>query len=66
MCKIVVEEKFHNYEKVYKAFQKFFNSDELDFIISRKADIELVERMQDSKAQKSDLLATNSKIDSVN
>ena len=56
VCKIVVEERFHNYEKVCKAFQKFFNSDELDYVISRKADIEHVERMQESKAQKSDLL----------
>ena len=66
VCKIVVEERFHTYEKVCRAFQKVFNRDELDYVISRKADIEHVERMQESKAQKSELIYQNAKIEAVN
>ena len=55
-----------NYEKVAKQFSQFFNTEELLTTLNRKADIELIERLQATKAPKTDLETTNSLIDACN
>ena len=42
ICKEIITEKLGLYDKITKSFSKFFSSDELDEVISRKADIELL------------------------
>jgi hypothetical protein len=55
-----------NYEKVAKQFSQFFNTEELLTTLNRKADIELIERLQATKAPKTDLQETNGLIDACN
>lgn len=47
-------------------FQKFFNEEEIQTIIDRKADIELIDRLESTKAQKTDVQVTNSLIECLN
>eukprot|EP00347_Sterkiella_histriomuscorum_P017210 403350256 len=54
-----------NYEKVLNQFQKFFDQEELNKILERKCDIEVVQTLQDIKANKIDLEACLGLIDSV-
>lgn len=42
ICCNIIEDKLLKYERVAKSFSKFFEQDELERIIDRKADIELV------------------------
>jgi hypothetical protein len=44
-----------NYERVLNQFSKFFDQEELAKIIERKADVSLVQNVQDIKANKSDV-----------
>ena len=43
----LLEDKFKKYEKIAKSFEEFFNQEELGSIIDRKADLELIKRLQD-------------------
>ena len=43
------------YEEVVRAFSQFFNQEEIGAIIDRKADLELVSRIQDLKANKTEI-----------
>ena len=52
MCTEITTKKLEQYDRVAAAFQKFFNQDELGEILDRKADIELIQHLQDSKATK--------------
>ena len=47
-----IDEKFEKYQKVANNFEAFFDQEELGSIIDRKADIELIKRLQDLKAEK--------------
>ena len=47
--------KLDSYEQVVKSFSKFFDTDELAAVLERKADMELVRRLQDNKAEANDL-----------
>jgi hypothetical protein len=51
-CEIELANRMHKYEKVAEGFAQFFNQEEIGAIIDRKADLELVRRIQDTKASK--------------
>ena len=56
--KIVAEDvlnKLQQYENVARQYQEFFNQEELGALFDRKADLELVCRLQESKANKAEL-----------
>lgn len=55
MCSDMVELKLMGYDRVAASFSKYFDQDELQYIVERKADIELVKRLQDTKATKHDI-----------
>lgn len=65
ICQSVIKQKLIQYEKVAKQFQQFFNTEEIQSIVDRKADIELIEKLQQTKAQKTELAVTNSLIDQL-
>lgn len=44
-----------NYERVLNQFSKFFDQEELTKLIERKADISLLQNVQDIKANKGDV-----------
>jgi hypothetical protein len=44
-----------NYERVLNQFSKFFDQEELAKVIDRKADVSLVQNVQDIKANKIDV-----------
>jgi len=54
-CEKLVKGKFHNYERVTKAFQKFFCQDEIMSIIERKADTSVITPILEAKATKDEL-----------
>ena len=58
--------RFAKYERVALSFQKFFNSDELDKRISRKADLCLLNDISEVKADSKDLEKTNACLESLN
>lgn len=47
--------KLDSYEQVVHSFSKFFDTDELAAVLERKADMELVRRLQDNKADLNDV-----------
>lgn len=55
-----------NYEKVLGMFQKFFDQEELSKMIDRKADITLVQNIQDVKANRIDVDSCLKLIDTIN
>lgn len=55
-----------NYEKVLSMFQKFFDQEELSKMIDRKADITLVQNIQDVKANRIDVDSCLKLIDTIN
>lgn len=55
-----------NYEKVLGMFQRFFDQEELSKIIDRKADISLVQNIQDVKANRIDVDSCLKLIDTIN
>ena len=61
-----MKNKFSKYETVTKAFQKFFNEEEISIMMDRKVDKNMLAQMSDTKASKEELKQTNSLIDSLN
>ena len=55
-----------NYEKVLGQFQKFFDQEELSKIIDRKADVTLVQNIQDVKANRMDVDSCLKLIETIN
>ena len=51
----MIDKKFVVYEKVAKSFRKFFNTDELEKRINRKADLAMVKDINELKADKTTL-----------
>ena len=49
-----------------RAFSQFFNQEEIGAVIDRKADLELVSRIQDSKANKVEIPVLQNQIDALN
>ena len=62
----MVNKKLSEYDRIAKCFSKFFEQDELQYIIERKADIELVQRLQDTKANKEEIKYQSSLIEALN
>ena len=58
-CNETIDEKLENYDKVAKDFQQFFNQREICELFDRKADLELIRRIQTQKANKEDVLYLN-------
>lgn len=50
-----IDDKLKQYEQVTKSFSQFFGQDDLSSLLDRKADIELISRLQDSKADHEDV-----------
>jgi hypothetical protein len=48
-------DKLKDYESVANQFKEFFNQEELGALLDRKADLELVCRIQDCKANKTEI-----------
>ena len=47
-----IKNSFGKYESVAREFQKFFNKEELSTAFDRKADIEMINELNQSKATK--------------
>ena len=58
--------KFARYEAVRNEFAKFFGQDELSYIIDNKADLKMVENLNQVKATKDDIAATEQLIGNLN
>ena len=58
--------RFAKYERVALSFQKFFDQDELEKRLGRKADLCLVRDMGEVKADRKNLEKTNGCIDNLN
>lgn len=58
--------KLLNYDKVAKQFARFFDQEELQMVLDRKADLELINRLQDSKATKSEVKYQNALLEALN
>lgn len=58
MVEMYVVKKLSEYEKVLKAFGKFFNSDELQRQMDKKVDIEALSKILGLKASKKELDST--------
>ena len=50
-----VEMKLLEYDKVAKSFRQFFDQDEIATLLDRKADIELIRRIQNIKANREEI-----------
>ena len=50
-----LETRFKHYESVSKQFSQFFDQAELGSLIDRKADLELISRIQEQKADKGEM-----------
>lgn len=47
VCTDIINDKLKNYEKVTKSFQKYFCQEDLGSILDRKADLDMITRLQD-------------------
>jgi hypothetical protein len=66
LCTKITTNKLSQYDRVAKSFTRFFNQDELGQILDKKADLELIQRLQDTKATKVELNYLSSLIDALN
>lgn len=55
VCTKEVVLKLQEYEQVAKSFSQFFSQDDIGALIDRKADLELVRRIQDNKATRKEV-----------
>ena len=58
----LMAERFHKYSEISQAFKKFFYEDNIISIIDGKADMTIITGIENSKANKEDLIETNTKI----
>ena len=58
--------KLHQYDEVQRKFQTFFNAEELSAVIDRKADIELINRLHDVKANQTEIDDFNNNLTDIN
>lgn len=61
-----IKKSFQKYENVAKEFQKFFNKEELSAAFDRKADIEMINELNQFKATKTQIEETKKLIDNLN
>ena len=65
-CEAVVIDKLHEYERVVKAFSKYFCEDEISVIMDRKAEKTMVANMTQNTATSEDVMYIHSLIESLN
>ena len=65
-CDRLVKGRFYNYERVTKAFKKFFCEDEIMQIIDKKAEKANVDPILESKASKDELKTAFDQIENMN
>ena len=53
-CEELLLTKYNKYEKVAKAFSRFFDEGDLVLTLDRKADVGMVEELRATKANKMD------------
>jgi len=58
--------KFQRYEKIRQEFHKFFNQDELSYVVENKADIKMIDKVMDIKASKDELANTEAMLENLN
>ena len=63
---MLLKTKLKSYESVYNEFRKFFDDDELTLILKRKADIYMVDQLDDLKANKLQVSQLLTKIENLN
>ena len=61
-----MKKRFREYDKVYKNFKQFFDQGDLGALLDRKADVELLRRINHAKAEKSELLEYETIMDNFN
>lgn len=61
-----MEAKYKEYQRVADGFSQFFGQDELGSILDRKADLELIRRIQDQKANKQEMAEFTSMVEDSN
>jgi hypothetical protein len=59
-------EKLENFEKVEKSFKKYFDSDLLEYVLDRKADVDMINQLNHVKANKSDLVKISGEFTKLN
>ena len=61
-----MEAKYREYQRVADGFKQFFGQDELCSILDRKADLELIRRIQDQKANREEMAEFTGMVDDAN
>ena len=61
-----IDGHFQKYKDVSQRFEAFFNQEELGSMIDRKADVELIKRLQSEKANKAELDCFHQNLTSIN
>jgi hypothetical protein len=56
----------NQYDEVKRKFEEFFNAEELAALIDRKADLELINRLQDTKADQTEIINFNCQVADIN
>jgi hypothetical protein len=58
--------KLEQYEKVRTSFEPFFDAEDLGSLLDRKADLELIRRIQEQKAERTELGRSDAEINGIN
>ena len=61
-----MEAKLQKYSAIALSFEQFFNQEELGSLLDRKADIELIRRLQERKANREELSGFQGQLDECN
>ena len=65
-CKELMKTSLAKYEAVCNSFSRFFDSDDLNLALERKADIGMVAKVDDLKASKQELQQSKAMVESLN
>eukprot|EP00347_Sterkiella_histriomuscorum_P007153 403350064 len=60
-----LQKTMQNYERVLNAFQKFFDQEELQKILDNKANLDMIQNLNDAKASKLQVLQINQMIEQL-
>ena len=64
-CEVALTEKLEKYDSVVKCFSQFFNSDDLNERLSKKADIEKIDEIVKNKSSKMETEKLNLVVEEV-
>ena len=65
-CELELKNQMDKYERVTKSFEQFFNQEDMGALIDRKADLELVRRLQETKATKVEFQQLTTSLENLN